>query len=472
MPGRDITPFERSAVSEARPVDAFTRGIQRASIVSVDSKAGKCTIRFESTPGERTAVNIYLSYFSLPPTGNRRRAAWKRSMPSVGDIVLVGFDSNATPRILGYDIQGYHLLATLQAEEPFAYSPLEPGEFDEKSSGGAYIRGRVTGDLFLAGGLTSLQLSKNRYEIAGRTGLLRVQTGSSVFRVGNVKRSAIPFLPEEDAKPGVGVPPLPNPVTGVLPNLSEFTADIKANLPGLPLGLAVGFLSMGNVMDPDVDLITSGAYGAVGPLGIKRFKIAPAVTARYFMRIYDSLPGSDTPIGTPGPISGTLARPYDFGIDALGNTFTNLGLGAIMGWNLYSPLHTSVVASIQQYAGNIFLGLNPALPTLALAGPVPPLTRPEVIAGGPAICSVPFFAALSGLTGALATFAGVAAAGTAVTTPVEAVAYAKAIGAAAAPLSAAIAAFTAALPATVSDTVYVAKTGLPAVVPPTSAFFL
>ena len=467
---RDSNPFERPPVEEARHLDTFLRGIQRAVIESVDTKSGKCTLSFESTPATRANVGIPLLHMSISGAGERRKSSWSRRMPSPGDVVLVGFDSNGTPRIVGYDQPSYDILSTLHIEEPFTYGDLVSGEFDDRSSGGAYIRGKATGDLYLAGGLSSLTLSKDRYEVACRTGLHRIQCMSSVRRFGEVKRSPIPFLSENEAKPGIGIPPLANPVTGSMPSLVEDTLDLKSSLPGSPLGQAVCFVSHGNVMDPDVDLIAQGAYGAVGPAGIKKFKVAPVANARFFWRIYDSVPLTDVPIGTPGPLAGV--RPFEWGIDQLGNSYINVGVSAGAGFNVYSNNSMTLVSSQLQLAGNVFLGATAVGPLVTPAGvAIPPALKPEFIAGGPAICGTPFVTALTTFLTALDAFMAIAATGSAVTTPVENVAYAKALGGAAAALLGAIAAYGASSPTWLSNSVFIGKSGVvPNVVLPSSAF--
>jgi len=473
---RDTIPFEVGKTDQARPINDFLRGIQRAVVQSTDPDTGRCTIEFESTPGSRANVGIALGLMTVGAENERRRSAWSRRIPSPGDIVLVGFDANGLPRILGADQPSYEILANLNAEEAFTFKAIKSGEFDERSIGGAYIYGKATGDLFLAGGLASLTLEKESYGIQGRAGYLRHQATASVLRFGQVRRTPLPFLPESNAIAGVGVPPLNAPLGGVTPPLSEFSVLVKSSLPGSPLGQGVVDFLLGTVMDPDVEIITQGAYAAAATAGIKKFAIAPVANARLYLRVYDSIPITDVPVGTPGPLAGTPARPFEWGVDQLGNSYMNQGALASAGWNLYAPTALNLVSNQVQLAGNVFLGGSAITPLVTPVGvSIPPITKPEYIAGGPAVCGTPFVAALTAFNAALAAFAGIAAAGTAVTTPADAIAYCKALGGAAAGLIAAASAFTTSAPTWLSNTVWIAKSGppgVPTVVTPGAAFRL
>lgn len=350
-----------------RPVDKFLGRIQRATIVSVDTKGGTCTIAFESTPGQRTGVNIPVGFLTLGADGTRNLSAWSRYMPLVGDIVLVGFDSNGLPRIMGYDYISYQTIANLNVTDNFGFNALQSGEFDMMSLGGAYIKGDVAGTLSLFGGIQSIRLDKKARQMNLTSSLVRSASDNSVFRQGVVRRSVIPMTAEVDAKAGLGVPPVASPANAILPSLYESTIDLKAPVTGLPLGLPIAFSSLGNVMDPDIDLITQGAYGAVGPLGIKTV-VTTGNHARFMFRIYNAVPGLlDTPIGTPGPLGGTPFRPFEVAIDALGNLIVNQSIDAFSGISMYSGTQFNLWAPLFQInalatrIGNIATAIEPEI---------------------------------------------------------------------------------------------------------------
>ena len=88
------------------------------------------------------------------------------------------------------------------------WSTLRSGEWDMKSSGGAYIHGSKGGSLTLSGGgATNWILSKKRTEISGATELMKVTAGNCAFRYGDVKRQA----PEDSTPVRVSLAPLPDP---------------------------------------------------------------------------------------------------------------------------------------------------------------------------------------------------------------------------------------------------------------------
>jgi hypothetical protein len=310
-----------------RPED-WMEHAQRATVTSVDPDNGVVTIEMESTPGTRTGVTIPLHFFSWDP-GNPLNAAWMRYMPQNGDMVKVVFDTNSTVRIVGYDVPSYADVNAASKSSNFGWTTLQPGEWDMKSIGDAFIKGDLTGRLYLAGGTQSVAINKRSREIDITTNTLKHLSSGSLFRDGIVKRSPIPSQAEVEAKASLGVPPPAsiNPATAVLQNLVEHTVDLQSATAVSPYGTPVVFASIGNVMDPDVDEIGLGAWGAAGPNGIMKFDAFPAVNARALLRIYNSVPLTDVAIGTPGPVGGTLARPFEAGIDQNGNLFINQSPG-------------------------------------------------------------------------------------------------------------------------------------------------
>lgn len=461
MAGRDRNPYERPAHESYRNVDAFLNRIQRAMIVDIDRSKGTCTVEFDSTPGERSGVNLpFYVHASVP--GKRSKTAWSRFMPQVGDMVLVGFDSNSIVRIVGYDMLSYETITNIQNEEgKFGWNDLKSGEFDVKSSGGAYIRGEATGLLYLAGGMTSIQLDKKNQEIRKTAPTIKETSNMCSFRRGIVKRSPAPFMPEATAKATKGILPIPPGVPGaaidpVLPDVYEFTVDLRGSVtPSSPISMPIAFLSIGNVMNPDLSTPAGDAYG-VGPLAFEKFVINPVANARFFFRIYDSIPISDTPIGTPGPaLGGTPVRPFELGIDQLGNTYINVGALALQGFNVWSSNGISLSGNKVCISGNVFLGGTP-IPVV----PGMPPTMNAGIANQPVVCGL-LLQSLFSLAFAPAIAAAAACAGDPITTK----AFAAAVGAA-------FAAIAPGMTATFSPSVFVAPIPLIGVIPPLSYFTL
>lgn len=444
---RPRNPGERPPHAEYNDTGAFMNRIQLATITDVNEERGTCTLSFDATPGERQNVALPF-YLHIGKKGQRGKSAWRREMPQPGDVVKVGFDSNSTARIIGYDTIGYDQLASIQESEgKFGFRDLKMGEFDQKSSGGAYLKGDVNGTLFLAGGMSSLTLDRKNYEARINSGVVKESLGTSTFRRGLVKRTPIPFQPEQPAKAGVGVLPFDKmgPAAAVLGDLYEFTADIRAAInPSSPLAQKVALFSLGNVMDPLFSLpVVGDAYAAATTFGIMKFKINPTANARLLLRIYDSVPVADTPIGTEGPLGGTLARPFELGVDQMGNTFINLAPTALMGFNVWSPIFASITSQMIALSGMVYLGGTPT-------GPAPILNFP-VAQPNPVICGTLFGTALTAFATAMTAACTACSAGT----PAEAVALAKGI-------QTAVTTFASAYWGTLSQSVFVSP--LPAAV--------
>jgi hypothetical protein len=300
-------------------------------------------------------------------------------MPQLGDVVLVGFDTNSTVRILGYDTISYQLLADLQDEENITFFELQPGEFDKKSSGGAYIKGDRLGGLFLAGGLQSIALDKKAKEVLCRTSTSKSIFEATISRQGVAKRSPTKLAAEIAAKRGLGIQSQQSPGNAALPNLYESTLDLRQPSSAVPFGLPVLFSSSGDVLDPDVDEISQSAWGSAGPLGVKKVD-ATSTFARVLFRLYDANVDGST-IGTPGKVGGTSFRPFEVAIDLLGNLVINQGALAAKGFLGYFPnqfeittvlstLHTTIAklgdkntSTEPVICGNLFLTATQAFCT-------------------------------------------------------------------------------------------------------------
>lgn len=187
MSGRSLVPgWEGRGLNEFRDRDLHLNRIIRARVVSVDPATGRAVVSFEGLGGART-LTIPVGWMTINPGGTRY--AWSRYMPFPGDIMIVGFDTNGEARALGYDTLNYAQLPKLKAEGLLPqWSDLRPGEWDFASSGGAYIRGRVNGTLWLAGQAVDLQLKGAELRADMQTPLFYVQGDAGSLRFGTVKR--------------------------------------------------------------------------------------------------------------------------------------------------------------------------------------------------------------------------------------------------------------------------------------------
>lgn len=140
------------------------------------------------------------------------RSAWQRFMPDIGDFVKVGFGPDARPQCLGmaawgheesvggatgrtgasgYHVGGYARLSKLRKDNVAGlreWSELKPGEWDFRSSGGAYIKGARSGTLLMRTGCTKREFDKDRNEIRDRAGMWELEEGGSRMRFGDIKR--------------------------------------------------------------------------------------------------------------------------------------------------------------------------------------------------------------------------------------------------------------------------------------------
>lgn len=206
----------------------------RATIMGVNTKKGTVKLQYESAMGEKPSVHMPISQLSY----NRARpmlASWDRHMPQVDDVVLVSFDPNGTPRVVAYDVLSYEMIINdEETQQRVGFRELQPGEFDKRSSGGAYLYGNAIGTLFLAGGLSSIELDKMNFAAEYNSGLHKFQATNDVLRFGDVKRLQDPTAFDESK------------VSGVLGTEQEFLVDLQS-IAGLPIAK----FHLGNIVEAD-----------------------------------------------------------------------------------------------------------------------------------------------------------------------------------------------------------------------------
>jgi hypothetical protein len=238
------------------------------------------------------------------------KSAWMRFMPTRGDYLYVAFGPQNQARILSMAPRPNltsEINQVVQKEDSFVpfgdWQPLQPGEFDMRSSGGAYMRGNRYGLLLLSGGaFESLTLDKQRSEARLDSGLLVVtSTGNSSLRLGTAKRPSLDPLAGETSAALLG---LPDELVS-----EEFAIHVES-LQGGTLVPSV------RSYDLEAGTVRSSSEPTVG-LPIRSSYLRPL---RYRQRIWGSLALASDPLALP---------VHETTIDDIGNTKLTLGSGAL-----------------------------------------------------------------------------------------------------------------------------------------------
>lgn len=125
-------------------------------------------------------------------------SSWIRYMPQTFDLVYIAWSVKNEARIIGTAmIPGeYAEVAEMDENADFPHADfvkLRQGEWDLRSSGGAYIRGTRDGHLVLsAGPEVQMRLSKSATECRSEAGLWVKNSLGSFQRIGDVKRLLLP----------------------------------------------------------------------------------------------------------------------------------------------------------------------------------------------------------------------------------------------------------------------------------------
>lgn len=157
-------------------------------------------------------LGIQRSQLSIPWTGlscNGQKSSWVRYMPQLrarrdakdqagGDFVWVAFGPRNEARILGFAsplgaYAAFEDTARRSAPEKVPYGEfrqLKQGEWDMRSTGGAYVFGSNSGALLLAAGpTTQIRFDKQNKETRAESPLWRIGGEGSFVKVGDVKRT-------------------------------------------------------------------------------------------------------------------------------------------------------------------------------------------------------------------------------------------------------------------------------------------
>ena len=263
--GRRYVPGDKSPGDYINQRNVLNRTI-RAQVTSIDPANGYVTMTYESLPGGGKYATVAPLWMSFPPSTSTNGPAWGRYMPQQTDLVKVSFDYDDRPYIIGYDIVankdniagGHFGWPALNDQYEAAHGnpdvdpsrakfaqfvPLNEGEYDFMSSGGAYIYGNNRGRLYLSGGSVSVSLIKNDLRLSSRAQLWSHIADNCDFRFGQVRRTNL-------------VTQLDTTVdTDPSGTYKEFMTNVKTTTaPGESLSL--GLLQVGNVTDPDLGSLT------------------------------------------------------------------------------------------------------------------------------------------------------------------------------------------------------------------------
>jgi hypothetical protein len=203
--GRRDIPGDKGLIGFSDQRNVLNRTI-RANVNNVDAQNGVVMCSYESLVGGGKYVTAPPLWISFPKKGG---PAWGRFMPQEGDIVRLSFDYDDRPTIVGYDVSaeragvadgltGWPVLNdnynTAQTS-PNAdnamfvqFAPINPGEYDFMSSGGAYIHGNKNGRLYMAGGTVSISMVKNDLRISTNAQLWSHSADNCELRFGQVRR--------------------------------------------------------------------------------------------------------------------------------------------------------------------------------------------------------------------------------------------------------------------------------------------
>lgn len=190
-----------------------------ANVTDIDNRNGILTVTLNGLPhAEDNKCSVPPLWLSTPSSG---AAAWGRYMPMKNDVLKVVSGADDKPYVVGYEpgfahgskdvedgLTGWPSLNSIyntasvdpsgrfklanKSEMPVAkfmqFVPLNPGEYDFMSTGGAYIHGSDTGRLYMCGGAASVTLNKADMSIQSSSQIISHTADISEFRFGQVRR--------------------------------------------------------------------------------------------------------------------------------------------------------------------------------------------------------------------------------------------------------------------------------------------
>lgn len=193
--------------------------IHVGQVVHVDEEAGTVDVHIS---GLSEIVRCVIALGGISVQG--AHSSWMRYMPQVHDFVKVGFGPDNVPECLGaatwghkvtttsrsrgLNRDGYLAVSTAAEDRPAGLGPfrvLEQGEWDMRSSGGAYIWGSRAGTLLLSAGPIATEVDREAREVRSTTPHTRITDDGCDLRFGDVKRTVPPdFAPRTVASNPTG----------------------------------------------------------------------------------------------------------------------------------------------------------------------------------------------------------------------------------------------------------------------------
>lgn len=238
--------------SERRAVDnAFFSSIHRARVQDLNLVTGKMRVIIEGTRQARPVLMPLLGLSS--PFGDAEatqgfNSSWLRYIPQVGDVILVGFDSNGEIYSFGYHAAYYEAFSTMDdAREDrggigwgeASGVDLKPGDIHGRSARNCTLY--MGKDALFAAGPISLHLRKSQGDATLTSGLLIDKYGEiSECRQGNVRRFVLPTDAEETLIPSALEP---------LQTAQEWTNITRRGSALVIGGIEVSRTSQGEVVD-------------------------------------------------------------------------------------------------------------------------------------------------------------------------------------------------------------------------------
>lgn len=245
--GRKSVPGDAHINSVGGNVGKMYDRTMRAQVTHSDKDTGIITVNYDGVPAKGgKQLTVPPLWASFPENGN---PAWGRFMPQTSDLVRVSYGLDNSPYVVGYDVVGAkadlhtrgigyaglfdHQVKGISGSYPTftkysKFIPLNPGEYDFMSSGGAYIYGNDAGNLHFAGGSAFLTLIRDTRKLDTSAQNFTFTADNSKMQFGQARRTG----PD-----GVEQP--------VLTSAIEYSVHMYRP----DTGMAVGYTKLGDVID-------------------------------------------------------------------------------------------------------------------------------------------------------------------------------------------------------------------------------
>lgn len=385
---------------------AFFSSIHRATVTDISSAVSKGTVDvwIESTDVPLYDVLAPLMSLSTPPKAqdvdgvidksddNGAKAAWGRYIPQVGDVLLIGFDTNGEPYSLGYHAT-YFKAMDIKDKEAAGHGgtgwgeesgiKLEPGDWDFMSKRNSRLM--LTDKAQLSSGPHMLMLDKEGGAVTLSTTLEITKYGSaSEERQGSVRRF---LLPTDTAE---------TDIYGIFGSIAqESTNVVKCGTLINPLGTEMARTSLGEVIDEKtfLPMVPKVSYPTLNKLlgtGTRVFRSVKDPTGKIdlFTELVDNLGNYgvsaklstafqwNTPLSTWTILNAATdwTSSADFSITSINATITaaQVALGGIsasgylVNGTIFMPaLSLMLTKSAAQFTGMAGLCVGPLLPLAA-----------------------------------------------------------------------------------------------------------